>query len=72
MARRICSQWGFSRWSLVIAYLLGGFSNFFLRRPFVSDAVFSLVVMVTVAFVVINFLRRNVKPQAFATGWTGG
>src|SRR3954451_10679645 len=24
--------------SLVIAYLLGGFSNFFLRRPFVSDA----------------------------------
>ena len=28
--------------------LLGGFSNFFLRRPFVSDAVFALLVMVTV------------------------
>src|SRR6266404_3645867 len=31
---------------LVIAYLMGGFSNFFLRRPFVSDAVFSLLLMV--------------------------
>ncbi len=25
---------------VVLAYALGGFSNFFLRRPFVSDAVF--------------------------------
>src|SRR5580765_3832707 len=54
--------------ALVIAYLLGGFSNFFLHRPFVSDAVFSLIVMVTVAFVVINFYTKDVKPQAFATG----
>ncbi len=54
--------------SLVIAYLLGGFSNFFLRRPFVSDAVFSLLVMVTVAFVIINFFTKEAKPQAFATG----
>jgi ABC-type transport system involved in multi-copper enzyme maturation permease subunit len=54
--------------SLVIAYLMGGFSNFFLRRPFVSDAVFSLVLMVTVAFVVINFYTKEVKPQAFAAG----
>jgi ABC-type transport system involved in multi-copper enzyme maturation permease subunit len=54
--------------SLVIAYLLGGFSNFFLRRPFVSDAVFSLLLMVTVAFVVINFFTKEVKPQAFAAG----
>src|SRR3954451_22421034 len=38
---------------LVVAYLLGGFSNFFLRRPFVSDAVFGVVFMVTVAFIVI-------------------
>jgi ABC-type transport system involved in multi-copper enzyme maturation permease subunit len=38
---------------LVVAYVLGGFSNFFLRRPFVSDAVFSLVVMVTVAAILI-------------------
>src|SRR5580765_8151964 len=54
--------------ALVLAYLMGGFSNFFLRRPFVSDAVFSLIVMVTLAFVVINFYNKDVKPQAFATG----
>src|SRR5215470_4389796 len=35
---------------LILAYLMGGFSNFFLRRPFVSDAVFSLILMVTIAF----------------------
>src|ERR1039457_6627097 len=45
--------------ALVVAYGLGGFSNFFLRRPFVSDAVISLLVMVTVAFVVINRLNRS-------------
>ncbi len=54
--------------ALVLAYLLGGFSNYFLRRPFVSDAVLSLVLMVTVAFIVINFYNKEVKPQAFATG----
>src|SRR5438093_1459219 len=53
---------------LVVAYLAGGFSNFFLRRPFVSDAVFSVIVMVTVAFVVINFYTKDLKPQPFATG----
>jgi ABC-type transport system involved in multi-copper enzyme maturation permease subunit len=53
---------------LVVAYVMGGFSNFFLRRPFVSDAVLSLVLMVTVAFVVINFYTKEGKPQAFATG----
>jgi hypothetical protein len=53
---------------LVVAYGLGGFSNFFLRRPFVSDAVFSLLVMVTVAFVVINCFDQHGKPRAFATG----
>lgn len=54
--------------ALVLAYLLGGFSNFFLRRPFVSDAVFGLVLTVTVAFLVINFFTKEVKPQAFGTG----
>jgi ABC-2 type transport system permease protein len=53
---------------LVVAYLLGGFSNFFLRRPFVSDAAFSLVLMVTLAFVLINFYTKEGKPQVFATG----
>jgi len=54
--------------SLVVAYLLGGFSNFFLRRPFVSDAVFSVMGMVTVAFVIINFFNKEGHSQAFATG----
>jgi len=39
--------------SVVTAYALGGFSNFFLRRPFVSDAVFSLMVTLTVAALLI-------------------
>jgi ABC-2 type transport system permease protein len=54
--------------ALLVAYGLGGFSNFFLRRPFVSDAVFSLLVMVTLAFVVINFFDQHGKPREFATG----
>src|SRR5512134_3836512 len=41
---------------VAVAYALGGFSNYFLRRPFVSDAVFSLVIMVTVAaFLIFQF-----------------
>src|SRR5690606_21826263 len=35
--------------AVVVAYLLGAFSNYFLHRPFVSDAVFSLVITVTLA-----------------------
>jgi len=54
--------------SLLLAYLLGGFSNFFLRRPFVSDAVFSLLLMVTIGFIVINFYTKEGKPQDFAAG----
>jgi len=53
---------------IVLAYLLGGFSNFFLRRPFVSDAVLCLIVMVSVAFVVISFFNKEGEAQAFATG----
>ena len=54
--------------ALVVAYLMGGFSNFFLRRTFVSDAVFSVVIMVTVAFVAINFFTKEGKLQEFAKG----
>ncbi|MDB6018701.1 MAG: hypothetical protein JWR19_3190 [Pedosphaera sp.] len=53
---------------LVVAYLLGGFSNFFLRRPFVSDAVFGTVFMLTVAFVIINLFDKKGASQPFATG----
>src|ERR1019366_3483912 len=41
------------------AYALGGFSNYFLRRPFVSDAVFALLVTVTLAaFVIFQFTSQ--------------
>lgn len=60
--------WGIFLAALVMAYALGGFSNFFLRRPFVSDAVLSLVVTLTVAFAVINFFNKKVELQPFATG----
>jgi hypothetical protein len=46
--------------SVAIAYALGGFSNFFLRRPFVSDAVLALVLMITLAgFVIIRFTEQE-------------
>src|SRR5436190_14310067 len=54
--------------AVVIAYLMGGFSNFFLRRPFVSDAVLSILIMSTLAFVLINFLSKEGKLQAFGEG----
>jgi ABC-type transport system involved in multi-copper enzyme maturation permease subunit len=45
---------------VVVAYLVGGFSNFFLRRPFVSDAVLALVVTATLAaYVIIAFTSQQ-------------
>jgi len=44
---------------IVVAYAVGGFSNFFLRRPFVSDAVFALLITVTLAaFVIIEYTSQ--------------
>jgi hypothetical protein len=44
---------------VVAAYALAGFSNFFLRRPFVSDAVLALVVTTTLAaFLIFRFTRQ--------------
>ena len=47
---------------MALAYLIAGFSNYFLRRPFVADAVFGMVVMSTLAFVVIVFFTKLKKP----------
>jgi hypothetical protein len=45
--------------AIALAYALAGFSNFFLRRPFVSDAVFAVVVMTTLAtFIVFKFMHQ--------------
>jgi ABC-type transport system involved in multi-copper enzyme maturation permease subunit len=54
--------------AVVTGYVLGGFTNFFLRRPFVADAVFFVVTMVTVAFVVINLIDHEGHLQSFAKG----
>jgi ABC-2 type transport system permease protein len=44
---------------VAMAYALAGFSNFFLRRPFVSDAVFALVALATLAaFLVFQFTKQ--------------
>jgi ABC-type transport system involved in multi-copper enzyme maturation permease subunit len=54
--------------AIALAYGMGAFSNFFLRRPFVSDAVLSLVLTTTLAFVLINFIGKEGKPQVFGEG----
>jgi ABC-type transport system involved in multi-copper enzyme maturation permease subunit len=44
---------------IAVAYALAGFGNFFLRRPFVSNAVFGMVIFTTLAaFVVFQFTRQ--------------
>jgi hypothetical protein len=45
---------------IILAYALGGFSNFFLRRPFVSDAVLAMIFFCTLsAFVVFEFTTQQ-------------
>ncbi len=40
--------------AIALAYALAGFSNYFLRRPFVSDAVLLLIVTTTIATIIIT------------------
>ena len=47
--------------AIALAYGLAGFSNYFLRRTFVSDAVFALVVMVTLAAFVICLFTHQMQ-----------
>lgn len=45
---------------IALAYVLGGFSNFFLRRPFVSDTVLAFVIVATLAaFVIFEFTTQK-------------
>jgi ABC-type transport system involved in multi-copper enzyme maturation permease subunit len=45
---------------VILAYAMAGFGNFFLRRTFVSDAFFGLVVMTTLAaFVIFQFTHQE-------------
>jgi ABC-type transport system involved in multi-copper enzyme maturation permease subunit len=51
-----------------IAYILAGFSNFFLRRPFVSDAVLGMVVLTTIAaFIIFEFTSQQQSLGTTAT-----
>ena len=56
---------------ILLAYALAGFSNFFLRRPFVSDAVIAMVVMITLAaFVIFQFAEQTVAiDQQTSVDW---
>jgi ABC-2 type transport system permease protein len=54
--------------ALMVAYGIGGFSNFFLHRPFVSDAALSVVGMSVLAFILIGWFDKAGKLQAFAAG----
>jgi hypothetical protein len=56
---------------VALAYLMGGFSNFFLRRPFESDAAMAMVLMVTVAvYVIVQFTRQTASlNQQAAVDW---
>jgi len=56
-------------WSLyvAIAFIAGGISNYFLRRPYVADTLFALLICTTLAFITINFFDKSGKLQAFAS-----
>jgi ABC-type transport system involved in multi-copper enzyme maturation permease subunit len=46
--------------ALALAFLLGGLTNYFLRRPFVADAMRFLVVLSTIAFfVIVHAVKLN-------------
>lgn len=46
--------------AIALACLLGGFSNYFLGRPFVSDAVFLIVLMIVLAFIGMELFLKPV------------
>ncbi|MDA7559791.1 hypothetical protein N8683_02740 [bacterium] len=45
--------------SIALAYLVAGFTNYFLNRTFTSDAVAFVVVFTTIAFVIIANMEKN-------------
>jgi len=51
--------------ALVVAYATGAFMNYFLRRPFVSNAMFAVVILITLAFLIVNALpNKNSAAEA--------
>jgi hypothetical protein len=54
--------------AMLLAFALAGLTNYFLNRPFTSDAVLSMVGMITLAFLVINCFNKDGEWQKFGTG----
>lgn len=54
--------------ALVVAFGIAAFTNYFLEKNFVSSAVFYLVLIMTLAFIGINFIDHEWHLQSFATG----
>jgi len=53
---------------LLLGYAIAGFTNFFLRRPFMADAVLSLVITLTIGFVIIYFQKKESTMTVTYTG----
>jgi len=49
-----------------LGFLVAGFSNYFLRRTFVSDALAAICVLTLLGFIGLNFFDAEGKPQNFA------
>jgi ABC-type transport system involved in multi-copper enzyme maturation permease subunit len=45
--------------ALGLGYATAGFTNFFLRRPFMADAVFSVVVTLTIGLVILLLMKKE-------------
>ena len=54
--------------ALILAYVLGAFVNYFLRRPYVANTVFLYLILITFGFVLTNFFDEAGQVQAFGKG----
>lgn len=57
---------------IAIAYAAAGLSNYFLRRPFVPDAVYAVILVITIVFAYMAFLapeHKNIFDGATGIDW---
>ncbi len=57
--------------AIALGYGVAAFANYFLRRQFVADAVFAVVVMATLAFVIVAFFTKQTRAfgETAAVDW---
>ncbi len=53
---------------LLMGYGIAGFTNFFLRRPFMADAVLAVIVTLTVAFIAVQFVHKEASTTSVGGG----